>query len=294
VIAAMVLSAGLGTRMRPLTEWRAKPLAPVGDRPALAHVLDAVARGGVGRVVVNAHHRAGDVRAFAAADGRFVVSEEADLLGTAGGVAHARSLLGDGDVLVWNGDILADVDVARLVRAHRTDATLVVRPGTAGSVGAGNVGLATDGRVVRLRNETVAAGEVAGGEFLGVHVVGRELARGLPARGCLVGDVYLPAMRAGARLEAFPYAGAFWDIGTVAAYVDANMAWLAARGEHAWVAPGAEVSPDVELHDAIVHAGARITGRGRVSRTIVWDGASCEAPLDGVVVAREGRATSPR
>lgn len=286
----MVLSAGKGTRMRPLTEWRAKPLAPVGDRPALAHVLDSLTRAGTGRVVVNAHHRAADVRAFGAADGRFVVSEEADLLGTAGGVAQARGLLGPGNVLVWNGDILADVDVARLVAAHRTDATLVVRPGPPGSVGAGNVGIAADGRVVRLRGETVAPGEVRGGEFLGVHVVGGALVTALPARGCLVGDVYLPAMRAGAHLEAFLHAGAFWDIGTVSAYVDANMAWLAARGERAWVAPGAHVAEEVDLDGAVIHAGARVTGRGKLARAIVWEGAACEAPLSGVVIAREGRA----
>jgi mannose-1-phosphate guanylyltransferase len=288
VIAAMVLSAGKGTRMRPLTDWRAKPLAPVGDRPALAHVVDALASAGITRIVANAHHRAGDVRAFAERDGRFVVSEEQDLLGTAGGVAHARALLGDGgDVLVWNGDILATVDVRALVAAHRADGTLLVRPGAAGS---GNVGLAADGRVVRLRKETVLPGEVRGGEFLGVHVVGRALVRDLPARGCLVGDAYLPAMRAGGRLDAALYDGAFWDIGTVGAYLDANLAWLAARGVAAWVEGGAHVAPGVTLDRVLIHAGARVTGRGVLARAVLWEGATCEAPEDAVVVAPQGRA----
>ncbi len=296
----MVLSAGLGTRMRPLSDWRAKALAPVGDRPALAHVVDALAGAGITRVVANAHHRAADVRAFAARDGRFVVSEEAELLGTAGGVQQARPLLGDGDVLVWNGDILAAVDAGALIRAHRAggggsgsgrDGTLLVRTGAAGS---GNVGLAADGRVVRLRRETVLPGEVRGGEFLGVHVVGRALVAGLPERGCLVGDVYLPAMRAGARLFAFPFDGPFWDIGTIGTYVEANLAWLAARGVDAWVADGARVDPDVELAGVLVHAGARVTGRGRLARAIVWEDATCEAPAEGVVVAKEGRAEMVR
>ncbi len=286
----MVLSAGLGTRMRPLTDWRAKPLAPVGDRAALAHVIDALAAAGVTRIVANAHHHAADMRAFAVRDGRFAVSEELDLLGTAGGVHHARSLLGDGDVLVWNGDILATVDVAELLRAHRADATLLVRMGKTGT---GNVGVDEGGRVVRLRRETVAPGEVQGGEFLGVHIVGRALVRRLPERGCLVGDVYLPAMRSGARLEAAPFAGTFWDIGTVSAYVDANLAWLAERGLTSWVADGARVADGVELDGALVHAGARITGHGRLRRSIVWDDATCEAPADGVVVAKEGRAVVP-
>lgn len=287
----MVLSAGLGTRMRPLSDWRAKALAPVGDRPALAHVIGALADAGAVRIVANAHHRAADVRALAARDGRFVVSEEQELLGTAGGVHHARALLGveaGGDVLVWNADILAAVDVAALVARHRADASLVVRPGPAGS---GNVGLASDGRVVRLRKETVLPGEARGGEFLGVHVLGASLVRGLPAVGCLVGDVYLPAMRAGARLDAHLFDGPFWDIGTLGAYVAANLAWLAARGARSWVAEGAEIAPGVALEDALVHAGARVTGQGRLARAVVWEGAECEAPAEDLVVAPEGRAS---
>ena len=102
----MILCAGLGTRLRPLTDWCAKPLVPIGDRPALAHILDRL----VGtRAVVNAHHRAADIEAFARARSRdLLVSVEPDLLGTAGGIAHASPLLGSGDILVWNGDILAD------------------------------------------------------------------------------------------------------------------------------------------------------------------------------------------
>jgi mannose-1-phosphate guanylyltransferase len=288
----MVLCAGLGTRMRPLSAWRAKPLAPVGDRPALAHVLDAVRRASPERVVVNAHHRAGDVRAYARAERRGVaVSEETELLGTAGGVRAARELLGPGDVLVWNGDVLAGVDAAELARAHGDEATLAIR---AGAPGSGNVGIAADGRVVRLRRETTAAGEVRGGEFLGIHVLGEELRGALPERGCLVGDVYLPAMRRGARVRAFFTDAPFWDIGTLEAYLDANLAWLAARGATSFVAPGAQVDPAVALEGAIVLEGARATGVGALTRVVVWEGAACVAPLASAVVAPEGIAVVER
>ena len=284
----MILAAGLGTRMRPLSAWRAKPLAFVGDRPALEHVLQAVRRAGVTRVVVNAHHRAEDVHAFAAGQSAELrVSEETELLGTAGGVHHARALLGDGDVLVWNGDILADVDAHALVRAHRSLATLVGRPGARGS---GNVGLADDGRVVRLRAETTAPGETRGGEFLGIHVLGQVLRRELPARGCLVGDVLLPALRRGARVDAFVTDASFSDIGTLGAYLGANLAWLAARSVRSFVAPGAQVADGVELDRAIVLEGARVSGRGTLSRVVVWPGAACAAPLANAVVAPEGIA----
>jgi mannose-1-phosphate guanylyltransferase len=274
--------------MRPLSEWRAKPLAPVGDTPALAQVIGGLRRGGVTRIVVNAHHRVEDLRAFMRSCGeRFVLSEESSLLGTAGGVAHARPLLGDGDVLVWNGDILAEIDLPALRSAHRHEATLVVRPGAPGS---GNVGIAEDGRIVRLRGETTATGESQGGEFLGIHVIGAALVRGLPSRGCLVGDVYLPALRRGARLDAFHTDAPFWDIGTIPTYLAANVAWLAARGLSSWVAPDAAVDPRATLEGALVHSRARIAGPGRLARVVVWEDADAVGPIEDAVVTRAGIA----
>src|SRR4249920_3166042 len=96
---AMILAAGLGTRLRPLTDILPKPLVPVGDRPMLAHVVERVRAAGCGPIVVNAHHHA-DAVARACSDlGATISREDEDLLGTAGGLARARALLGTGDVL---------------------------------------------------------------------------------------------------------------------------------------------------------------------------------------------------
>src|SRR5688572_7988597 len=103
VPAAMVLCAGLGTRLRPLTDEIAKPLVPIGDRPAVAHVAERLSS--FPSRVINVHHRPDDLERWASARG-IAVSREIDLLGTAGGLEHAAPLLGEGDVLVWNGDIL--------------------------------------------------------------------------------------------------------------------------------------------------------------------------------------------
>jgi mannose-1-phosphate guanylyltransferase len=280
----MVLAAGLGTRLRPLTDVRAKPLVPVGDRPALAHVLDRLRAAGATRIVVNAHHRADDVRAFVAAQpGGVTVSEERDLLGTAGGLAHARALLGEGDVLVWNADILADVDVRALVKGHAVGdaaATLVVQPLAAG---AGSVGLDDDGRVVRLRKERFGA-EASGGEFLGVHVLGGRLRARLPTRGGLVEDVWVPAISRGETLRAVPHGGTWHDVGTVATYLAANRGWLAERGLENWVGPGVRVVAGVTLDACVVGEGAVVEGSGVLSACVVWPGARAVAPLRGAVV----------
>jgi mannose-1-phosphate guanylyltransferase len=280
----MVLAAGLGSRLRPLTDVLPKPLVPVGDRPALAHVLERLTGAGLARVVVNAHHGREKLKAFLDARG-VVMSAEPELLGTAGGVAHAAPLLGAGDVVVWNADILAPIDVRALIAAHNgaphRAATLVVQPGERGS---GSVGLDADGRVVRLRAESIG-NETRGGEFVGVHVLGPQLRSGLPARGCLVGDVYIPAMKSGATLQAFEWDAPFFDIGTVARYLEANLDWLTSRGLASWVDRGAVLAPGVTLEGALVGEAATVLGGGALERCVVWPGASAEAPLVDAVVA---------
>jgi len=277
----MVLSAGLGTRLRPLTEHTAKPLVPVGDRPALAHVLERLRAAGAPRVVVNAHHHAAQVAAFARAQaGDVRVSEETDLLGTSGGIAHARGLLGEGDVLVWNGDILAEIDVAGLVAAHRDAATLVVQRLPRGQ---GAVGLDGQGTIVRLRAEAFGD-ESCGGQFLGIYVLSAGLRERLVSPGGLIEDVLVPALARGEAVHAFEHPGAWHDIGTLPTYREANLAWLASRGLTSWAAPDASVAPSVVLDGSVVGAGARVTGRGTLARCVVWPAGHAIAPMQDQVV----------
>jgi mannose-1-phosphate guanylyltransferase len=288
MLSAMVLAAGLGTRLKPLTDQRAKALVPVGDRPILGHVLEQLRAAGTTRVVVNTHYRARDVEAYAAAQrDEVLLSGEPELLGTAGGLAKASPLLGAGSVIVWNADILADVELGALVAAHARAAgtapvvgTLLVRRLASGQ---GSVGWAADGRVVRLRRESVGE-EAFGGEFLGIHVVDESLRRLLPARGCLVGDVYIPALRRGARLGALVHEGTFFDVGTLHGYLAANRAWLGARGASSWTAKSARVAAGVALEESLVGENAIVDGEGRFERCVVWPGAVATAPLSDTIV----------
>jgi len=277
--AAMILCAGLGTRLRPLTDSLAKPMVPVGDEPAVAHVVRRV-RLAASRLVVNVHHRPDDVRAWAEPEG-IAVSHEPDLLGTAGGVAGARDLLGEGDALVWNGDILTELDPRVLFDAHAHEATLAVKRRGAGE---GNVGIAADGSIVRLRRESIGdpAREASGGDFLGIHVVGAALREHLPTKGCLVGDVYLPALRRGARLDACFVDVPFVDVGTIAQYLAANAAWLAARDLASWAHPSANVDANADITGSVIGAGAIISAPA--TRCVVWPGGRVSAPLADAVV----------
>lgn len=135
---AMILAAGLGTRLRPLTDTRPKALVEVQGRPMLAWVLARLVRHGFTDIVVNAYHLADQIEAFADAyqdryghtGVRITVSRETCLLGTGGGVQQAAWFFDDGQpFLVHNADVLTDLDLSRLMDAHRNSdalATLAV------------------------------------------------------------------------------------------------------------------------------------------------------------------------
>jgi mannose-1-phosphate guanylyltransferase len=284
--AAMVLCAGLGTRLDPLTRELAKPLMPVGDRPVLAHILELLDRGGVTRFVVNTHHRpqdfARDLRQF----GREIrLSHEPKILGTAGGVAHAATEIGQGPVIVWNGDILAHAfDVTELLAAQAGsghELVWVVAPAPAGS---GTVGLDAEEYVVRLRGERFGE-EASGGDFLGVQIMGPEIRRALPQEGCLVADVALPFLRRGGRIASLLHRGDWDDIGQPTSLLRANLRWLERRGLRAWVAEDAIVGDAVMLDRCVVGQGAAISGAGTLRESVLFPGARLSAPAARMLVA---------
>lgn len=296
-VAVMVLAAGLGTRLSPLSGWVAKPLVPVGDRPALAHVL-ARARSFGGPIVVNVHHHASQVAAFLEREGdNTTVSQEKELLGTAGGVHRALDKLGGEDVLVWNADILAPLDVAALRGRHERGeggdgdregsavrATLVVGAASDG----GNVGVDARGRVVRLRKQTIRPGEVRGVNFLGVQVIGKSLCAWLPPQGGLIEGFYVPLLAREVEVTVWETTAPWHDIGTLASYLAANVAWLSERGAPSWIAQDAEVASGVTLASSVVGEGAMVAGWGRLDGCVVWPGARAVAPLRNAVVTPFG------
>lgn len=113
----MVLAAGLGTRLRPLTFELPKPMVPMLDRPVLAHIVDLLHHHGIDRIVANLHYFPDTIRGYFGDELTYV--EEAELLGTAGGVRNVRDFFGDSPFLVISGDALTDLDVPALVERHR-------------------------------------------------------------------------------------------------------------------------------------------------------------------------------
>lgn len=292
--SALILAAGFGTRLRPLTLELPKPVVPVGDRPLLAHVAAACRAGGVTSLVANAHHEHAKISAIIDDWSLSIqVVVEPEIRGTAGGVAGARSLLEPGAVLVWNGDILTAAPVKELLeQATERDAqVLAVSPRPAGE---GTVGLDDEGSVVRLRGQ-VFGREVQGGDYVGVSALGPSVVAALPYNGCLFGDVALPHLRKGGRVWTVPNPTDWTDLGDLPQYVAANLRWLELNSQSSilnpssWIAASARVTASVSAERCLIGPGAEVSGSGSLSEVIAWPGAALSAPLSRAVVLSSGR-----
>jgi mannose-1-phosphate guanylyltransferase len=289
---AMILAAGLGTRLAPLTWELPKPLMPVGDRSLVAHLASRLAIAGFPDFVMNIHHmpekfvfRSGELESTP-----HLIHEE-EVRGTAGGIRGARALFGDAPVLVWNGDILVEPPIPGLLAAASAGGLAFAV--SAMARGEGTMGLGENGSVVRLRGETFGH-EVAGADYVGVAALGASVVQVLPEWGCLIGDVALPMLRAGKDIQTAQVAGPWIDVGSLHSYQRANREWLSAKvgGGGSWVAPTASVSGDVVLAASVVGAGASVSGTGAFDRCVVWPGAHAVAPLADAIVTTSGRVVA--
>jgi mannose-1-phosphate guanylyltransferase len=290
VSSAIILCAGFGTRLRPLTDELPKPLVPVGDRSILEHALASLLAAGVSELVINAHHLAERFEgALAGMAAKVQLVVEPAIRGTAGGVAGARRYLSSAPVLVWNGDILVAPPIDQLLMG--TEASSFCLGVAPRPLGEGTVGLGADGRVVRLRGERFGL-ELGGGDYVGVLAIGAGALGSLPEFGCLVGDAALPLLRAGGTVRSAAVTTPWTDAGDAHSLLGANLAWLGARGLNSFRASDSEVSPGVELRQALVGSGARVEGRGLLERCVVCPGARAVAPLRDAIVAPSGRVIS--
>jgi MurNAc alpha-1-phosphate uridylyltransferase len=233
---AMVLAAGFGARMRPLTDNMPKPLVKVAGKALLDHVLDRLADAGVTRAVVNVHYLAEQIERHVAArtSPRVTISDERGLLlDTGGGVVKALPLLGDAPFFHINSDTIwidsVTPNLTRLAEAFdpaRMDALLLLAPG-AGSIGyagRGDFTMAPDGRLTARVERDVAPFVYAGAAILSPR-----LFEGAPQGAFSLTRLFTRAIEAG-RLHGLRLEGLWMHVGTPEAIAEAEQAIAESTG----------------------------------------------------------------
>jgi len=305
-VKAMILAAGLGTRMTPISARRAKASLPVLDEPLLLRMVRSLAPQGVTQVIVNEHAFAGQVRE-ALEDAPIPVEHlfEPTLRGSGGGILGARRFLeGDEPFLVLNADMVIDLDLAALREAHdRADAvaTLALRDEKRkhefSTIGYGQ--RYSEVNLVRRITNMIDLGDETGcGLFAGVHVLESRIFDHMPDRLHFesMPELYTPLLRRGERIAAWlqPCDAVWWPIGTPRELLDANLRALeqavAASGQSvlrdpsariegevagpAWVGARASVSRGARLGPgSVIGAGAFVPGGAQVRDSLFLPGA---------------------
>ena len=310
-LRALVLAAGRGERLRPLTESIPKPLLPVAGRSIAARTLDALAAAGCEAAALNLFHLGGEIpAALGERHGRMplVYSREPVLLGTLGALGPLREFLGAADlVLLVNGDSLCDWPWRQMIARHRRTgaaATLLLTSRAKLGEFGGGVGVDAGGRVVALRGERFAPARRVAAErvFAGAHVLDPQLLARVPdGPGDILDGLYLPLLREGRKLQTLTTRRRWHDLGTPRRYLEAaldlalgarNGSWL---GAAARIAPGARVrravlegdariAPGADVEDALLLPAATIGTGARVARAVI--GPDTEVPAGATIVGQ--------
>jgi len=286
-IRALVLAAGHGRRLEPLTAFLPKPLLPVAGRTVIEHTLERLLRVGCEAAAINLHHLGGEIRAHLGDAYRGMPltysDEQPERLGTLGALYPLRDFLAAAEVvLLINGDSLCRWPLGGLVRQHRDSgaaATLLLAGGVDPAPFGGGVALDGDGRVVAFSADERPRGEVAMRHvFAGAHALSPTLlARVGAGPADVVRQLYRPLLADGATLRGVVTRRRWHDLGTPRRYLEGALDW--ARGpwplrlwRRSWSSPGADLGHGAKLRETVVEGDASIGPGARLVRSVVLAG----------------------
>jgi NDP-sugar pyrophosphorylase family protein len=284
---AMILAAGFGTRLFPLTIDRTKPAIPFLGKPLVGYVAEYVAKYGFTEVVVNLHHQPESVKEALGNGEDFGVQieytlESPTILGTAGALDNARDLLKDDTFLIVNGKIITDIDIAAALKTHKESgaiATMILRE---------------NANFEKFTEVFVQNGEVKGFAsgfpienpkshlsiplmFTGIHILEPRVFDYIP-RGVysdIVPKFYLPAIAAGEKIAAHICGNKWFELSTIPRYLDISLAMMegekVCKGENCNVDNTATVTDSILWDDVIIEADAKL------NRTIIADRVTIKA-----------------
>src|SRR6185436_8903061 len=278
---AMILSAGYGTRLWPLTEDRTKPALPILGKPLVGYVAEYLAGYGCRQIIVNLHHQPESVMHALGDGSRFGVKlqyvHEPVILGTSGAIDNARALLDGKTFIVVNGKIITDIDLNAALETHRRTkaiATLVLLPNPA----------CEKFSTVEIEKEMLRGfGGMPEPEkfvncdpplmFTGIQILEPRIFDYIP-RGVFshtTTDVYPQAIANGERVAVHVADGRWYELSTIPRYLDISLLLLSETGMNLSTGNGCEISPTAEVSDSVLWDNVVVEAGARVKRAVLAD-----------------------
>jgi NDP-sugar pyrophosphorylase family protein len=283
---AMILAAGYGTRLWPLTVDRTKPAIPFLGKPIVGYIAEYLGRYGCDEVVVNLHHRPESVREALGDGSCFGVHleyvEEKTILGTSGALDNARHLLAGETFYVINGKIITDINLSDALRTHRRTnalATLVLQPNWARE--RFSIVETRDGFVTGFGGMPSQASDNADNKceeceplmFTGIQILEPRIFDYIP-HGVFshsTTDVYPQAIARGERIAAHIAEGMWYELSTINRYLDVSLALLKKSGQNAFIGVGCIIAKGAEVRDSVLWEDVEIERGARVHRAVLGD-----------------------
>ncbi|MFZ4524266.1 MAG: sugar phosphate nucleotidyltransferase [Chlorobium sp.] len=290
---AFILAAGLGTRLRPLTDHIPKPLIPILNIPSLFYTLMLLKQAGIRDIICNIHAHADAIKNYIHASDLpgldISFSEEPIILGTGGGLKKCENLLGSDEFLLVNSDIVTDIDFGALIRHHQESG----RPGTLTlyeTKEANTIGyIGVEGDLVKDFNNRRQTGLVSSFIYTGTAVLSPDIFRFMKAEFSGIVDTGFTGLIDNGGLGYYQHQGLWMDIGTMKSYWQANiktpsiingltteMTDMIGMRPHA-ISPEAFISPDVEITKSVIGRGCHIGEHCTIRNSVLLPGVSVKS-----------------
>jgi NDP-sugar pyrophosphorylase family protein len=286
---AMILAAGLGTRLRPLTLERAKPAIPILGKPLVIRLIERLAEEGVKAFRLNLHHLPDTIRSifesgirepFPSRNLTASFSFEPEILGTAGGLKANESFFDDELFVMANGDIIVDFPLTEAIAFHRQRnalATLLLYPQSRPYRHL-PVRIDEEGRLHNFKGAPASHGKVRPEAyvFTGVHLLSPEIFDFIPPA-CfseINDEVYPAAIRSGKAVFGFPVEGYWNDLGNPVRYLEAQKDLLmrSSLSPPAWISNLAEIEETARVGPFVsIGAGCRLERSSLVENAVLWE-----------------------
>jgi NDP-sugar pyrophosphorylase family protein len=285
---AMILAAGFGTRLFPLTIDRTKPAIPFLGKPLVGYVAEYIAGFGINDIIVNLHHQPDSVIAALGDGSDFGVKitytvEQPDILGTAGALEYAREHLQDAPFLIVNGKIITDIDISAAIETHKRSgalATMVLKPNIKREKF--TIVETDDGYITRFGPHAAPVGEEELRDteheiatplmFTGIHILEPRVLDMIKPRvySDIVPDVYIPALRRGEKIAAHISDGNWYELSTIPRYLDISLAMMGSGDVH--FGRNCVLEGLASLKDSVLWDNVTIGQGATLYRVIVADG----------------------